>query len=215
MENLQFVLENKIVAIIRGLGSDKTIKLAEALFDGGIRLIEVTFDQKDPSSWTTTGEAIKDLAREFGRNLLPGAGTVMSVEQLCIACDAGAKYIISPNCDREVILATKRAGLLSFPGAFTPSEIATASNWGADVVKVFPANLLGPSYIKAIRAPISHIPLMAVGGVNERNAAEFIKAGCVGVGVGGNLVDKKLITSGDWDGITAKAKEYVKEVENA
>lgn len=129
-----------------------------------------------------------------------------------MARDAGAQYIITPNTNVELIRKVKEYGLLSFPGALTPSEIEIAYQAGADAVKVFPAGNLGPSYIKAVKAPLSHIPLMAVGGVNEKNAADFLAAGCCGIGVGGNLVNKAWIEAGEWEKIIALAQEYRKAV---
>ena len=126
--------------------------------------------------------------------------------------NAGGRYLVTPTTQPEIIRTGKALGLGIFPGAMTPSEILTAFEAGADAVKVFPASVLGPGYIKAVRAPLSHIPLMAVGGVNEKNAADFMKAGCVGLGVGGNLVNKEWIQNGEWDKITALAGEYRKAV---
>lgn len=213
MNHLDYVMEHKLIAIVRGLSPDRMRDLAQALMQGGIRLMEVTFNQAKPESWADTQAAIRMLATDFAGQILPGAGTVMSIEQLHMAKDAGATYIISPNSDEKVIKETKRLGLLSFPGALTPSEIAMAHAWGADIVKVFPAGQLGAGYIKSIRAPISHIPLMAVGGVNEKNASDFMAAGCVGLGVGGNLVNRDWIEQNAWDKIIALAQEYRRAVD--
>ena len=138
-----------------------------------------------------------------------GAGTVMTVEQVRQAAEAGAEYMISPNVDEEVIRETKRLGKVSIPGAMTPTEAAFAYKCGADIVKLFPAGLLGAAYIKAVKAPLKHIPVTAVGNVNVDNCAEFIKAGAVGVGVGGSLVSAKLVDEGRFDEITATAQAYV------
>ncbi len=207
------VRSGKIIAIVRGLESDYMLGLAGALYEGGITMMEVTFNQADPSKWVETTDAIRLISDRFAGKLLVGAGTVMSTEQLHLAYDAGAKYIIAPDVNVEVIRETKRLGLASFPGAMTPTECVTAYNAGADAVKVFPAGELGPAYIKAIKAPLSHIPMLAVGGVNEKNAAEFIKAGCIGLGVGGTLVNIGLIKNGEFDKISALAREYIKAVE--
>lgn len=153
------------------------------------------------------------LKEKFAGKIIPGAGTVITLEQLQMAYDAGAQYIISPNVDVEIIRRTKELGLISLPGAMTPSEIVEAYKAGADFVKVFPVGNLGPAYIKALKAPLSHIPLMAVGGVNEKNAADFLKAGASGLGVGGNLVNKEWIANGEWEKITALAAEFVKAVQ--
>ena len=174
--------------------------------------MEVTFHQQHPETWKDTAAAIAAVDRCMSSKMLVGAGTVLTREQLDMARDAGAQYIITPNTNCDLIRLVKEYGLLSFPGAFTPSEIVQAYEAGADAVKVFPAGNLGPAYIKAIKAPLSHIPLMAVGGVNEKNAADFIAAGCCGIGVGGNLVNKSWIEAGEWDKITELAQAYRKEM---
>ena len=139
-----------------------------------------------------------------------GAGTVTSLEMLEGAYNAGAKFIVSPDTNPEVIKATVEKGMVSMPGAMTPTEIITAYKCGADFVKVFPVLNLGADYIKAVRGPYNHIPLLAVGGVNEKNMGDFIKAGACGVGVGGNLVNKDWIAKGEFEKITELAKEFVK-----
>jgi len=212
MTTLEWVLKSKIIAIVRGLSPEYMIGLADALYAGGIDLMEVTFNQTKPESWKDTAQAIRTVAEYMKGKMLVGAGTVMRQDQLDMARDADAKYIITPNTNLQLIRTVKEYGLASFPGAFTPSEITEAYEAGADMVKVFPAGNIGAAYIKAIKAPLSHIPLMAVGGVNEKNAAEFIAAGCCGLGVGGNLVNKAWIEAGQWDRITALAAEYRKAV---
>ena len=132
----------------------------------------------------------------------------MSPEQVRQAAEAGAKYIISPNVDPAVIAETKKLGLVSIPGAMTPTEAAWAYSLGGDIIKLFPAGNLGASYIKALKAPLKHIPVTAVGGVNAKNCTEFFKAGVIGIGVGGNLVSKELVESRNFAEITAAAKEY-------
>ena len=152
------------------------------------------------------------MEKEFGDRLLVGAGTVIRPEQVAMTYNAGGHYLVTPTTQPEIIRMGKALGLGLFPGAFSPSEILAAWEAGADAVKVFPVSSVGPGYIKAVRGPLSHIPLMAVGGVNEKNAADFMKAGCVGLGVGGNLVNKEWIKNGEWDKITALAKEFMKAV---
>ena len=212
-EIMERVRTGRLIAIVRGLDGRHIPGLAGALLAGGISMLEIAFDQTRPDSWKETGEAIKCVSREFGGRILVGAGTVMTAKQLEVACDAGAGYIISPDVNTEIIRETKRLGLVSFPGAFTPTECVTAYNAGADAVKLFPAGRLGADYIKAIRAPLSHIPMLAVGGVSQKNAADFIKAGCIGLGVGGMLVNREWAANGEYDKITALAREYVKAVE--
>ena len=215
MTPLEVVKEKKIIAIVRGLPPRHMLNLGHALEEGGVCMMEVTYNQSAPETWADTAAAIEALAKEFGERLTVGAGTVIRPEQVCMTYDAGGRYLVTPATQPEIIRMGKALGLGLFPGAFTPTEILAAYDAGADGVKVFPASALGPSYIKAVRAPLSHIPMLAVGGINEKNAADFLRAGCVGLGVGGNLVNKQWIADGEWDKITALAKEYVKAVQEA
>ena len=212
MTPLEYVKQRKIVAIVRGLAPEHILRLGHAFEEGGIGLMEVTYNQKAPETWKATAAAIEAMAKEFGDRVLVGAGTVITLEQVKMTYDAGGHYLVTPATQPEIIRAGKALGMGLYPGALTPTEILAAYNAGADAVKVFPAGNLGPGYIKAVKAPLSHIPLMAVGGVNEKNAADFMKAGCVGLGVGGNLVNKDWIENGEWAKITALAKEFMKAV---
>lgn len=213
MTPLEYVRQRKIVAIVRGLPPENMVRLGHAFEEGGIGLMEITYNQKAPETWKDTAAAIEAVAKEFGDRLLAGAGTVITLEQVAMTYNAGGRYLVTPATQPEIIRAGKALGLGLYPGAMTPTEILEAYNAGADAVKVFPASALGVGYIKAVRAPLSHIPLMAVGGVNEKNAADFMKAGCVGLGVGGNLVNKEWIENGEWGKITALAKEFMKAVQ--
>ena len=206
---IQKVLDKKIIAIVRGVYGEDALNLAKALYAGGIELLEVTFDQSKPESLNRTSDTVRLLCQELGDKMYFGAGTVTTIEMLNLAKEAGASFIVSPDFNPEVIKATVEAGMVSMPGAMTPTEILTAYRAGADFVKVFPTAGLGSSYIKAVRGPLNHIRLLAVGGVNEKNIAEFLAAGCVGAGVGGNLVNKTWIANGEWDKITALAKEFI------
>ena len=207
---LKAVLENKIIAIVRGVYGDDVLRLSEALLQNGIRMIEVTYDQTGKAE--DTADTIRLISEHFAGDVLAGAGTVMSAEQTRIAKDAGARYIISPNVKEEVIRETKKLDMISMPGALTPTEIAAAYEMGADVVKIFPASVLGPSYIKAVKAPLKHIPVMAVGGINEKNARDYIAAGAAGVGVGGNLVNRQWVSEGKFDEIGRIAGELRENV---
>ena len=204
------VLENKIIAIVRGVYGQDCLKLAKALCEGGIKLLEVTYDQSKPEELHRTSDTIKLLVDELGEEMAFGAGTVTSVEMVELAKNAGAQFIISPNTNEKVIRATVAAGMVSMPGAMTASEVLDAHEYGADFVKLFPVGNLGVSYVKALCAPINHVKMLAVGGVNEKNVKEFLNAGAVGVGVGGNLVNKEWITAGEFDKITALAHEFKK-----
>ena len=209
---IRAVQESRIIAIIRGYTPDECLKLAEAYREGGVRLVEVTFNQRDPADWANTAAAIRMIGERFPGEVFAGAGTVLTAEQMKIAADAGAGYIITPSLDVEIIRGAVAAGLVAMPGALTPTEIMQAYAAGASFVKVFPAGELGPSYIKAIRAPISHVPLLAVGGITPENIGDFIKAGCVGAGVGGVLSDRARVKANDWAGITDVARRLVANV---
>ena len=212
MTPLEYVQQRKIVAIVRGLKPEYIVRLGHAFEEGGIGLMEVTYDQKAPETWKNTAAAIEAIEKEFGDRVLVGAGTVITPEQVSMTYNAGGHYLVTPTTQPEIIRMGKALGMGLYPGAFSPSEILEAWNAGADAVKVFPAGSLGPGYIKAVRAPLGHIPLMAVGGVNEKNAAEYMKAGCVGIGAGGNLVNREWIENGEWDKVTALAREFIKAV---
>lgn len=203
------VLEGRIIAIIRGFPADICLRLAEAYAKGGIRLVEVTFNQKSPETWRDTAAAIAAIRERFGGDVLAGAGTVLTEEQLAICIESGGEYMITPNVNVALIRSCVSRGLAAMPGALTPSEAFAAWEAGASFVKIFPAGSLGPGYVKAIRAPLSQIPLLAVGGISPDNVADFMRAGCVGAGVGGNLTNKEWIARGEWDRISDVARQLV------
>ncbi len=205
----KLVRDTRIVAIIRGFDSDTCLHLAEAYARGGIRLVEVTFNQKDPATWKDTAAAIRAIADHFEGEVRAGAGTVLTEEQLQICEDAGGEYMVSPNVNPDLIRSCTKRGLAAFPGALTPTEVASAWEAGASFVKLFPVGALGPGYVKALRAPLSHIPLLAVGGVNADNLADYMRAGCVGAGIGGSLTNKEWIAASAWDKITDAARLLV------
>ena len=210
MENniLKAVEKEKIIVIVRGVESKKILPLAEAMYDGGIRLLEITYSARNAE----TAENIKRLKEHFGESMYIGAGTVLTEEQAELTKDAEGEFIISPNTVPEVIRKTKALGMVSMPGAYTPSEIQLAHNSGADFVKIFPAVSLGAEYIKAVKAPLSNIKLLAVGGINEHNMKEYLNAGVCGFGIGSNIVDQKRIEKNDFKAITELAKRYVSAV---
>ena len=208
-ETMRALTDTRIVAIIRGFAPEICLKLAEAYFKGGIRFVEVTFNQKSPNTWNDTAEAISSIKARFGLDMHVGAGTVLTEEQLGICADAGGEYMISPNVDVPLIRSCVARGLIAMPGVMTPSEAVSAWNAGAEFIKIFPAGSLGPGYIKAICAPLSQIPFLAVGGISPDNIAGFMRAGCVGACVGGNLTNKEWIAAGDWDKISAVARQLV------
>ncbi|MCC8025968.1 MAG: bifunctional 4-hydroxy-2-oxoglutarate aldolase/2-dehydro-3-deoxy-phosphogluconate aldolase [Clostridium sp.] len=211
MDTLEQILKEKIVVIIRGLSKEESVEVVGAVKKGGLKLVEVTYDQTKPISYTT--EKIKAIADAFNQEeVLVGAGTVLTPEQVDSAEKAGAKFIITPNTNEAVIKETKRLGLASMCGAMTPTEIEACYQYGSDIVKVFPADNLGITYMKAIRGPLNHIPLAAVGGVNLDNIEDFLAIGIHCFGIGGNIVNQKLVKAGKLSEITELAKKYYDKV---
>ena len=172
-------------------------------------MMEITYDQRNPDSWETTAASIGKIAKAFEGRMLVGAGTVTTTHMVELTHKAGGLFIISPNVNTDVIRRTRELGMVSMPGALTPTDVVTAWEAGADIVKLFPISTFGPGYLKAIKAPLSHIPMMAVGGINEKNIAEYLAAGAIGVGVGGNLANKTWIDAGEYHKITEVAKAMV------
>ena len=211
---LQEIKKRKLIAIVRGVKSGQIVETAGALGAGGIPCLEIAIDQTSGETVQETFRSIKLVKETFGDRIFLGAGTVLTEEQVNAAAEAGAEYMISPNTDEKVIRRTKAIGKISIPGAFTPSEAVAAYRAGADIVKLFPAGLLGPDYIKAIRGPLGHIPFTAVGGVDLTNAALFLRAGACGVSVGGNLVSLKHIAAGDFAYLTKTAQDFVKAIQD-
>lgn len=204
----EVIAERRIIAIIRGFGAETCLKLSEAYLKGGIGLVEVTFDQKHPETWKETVASIKAIKTEFGQAVRVGAGTVLTHGQLAMCRDAGGEFMIAPNVNCDLIRECAEFGLASIPGALTPTEAVAAHDAGADFVKLFPAGNLGPGYVKALCAPLSHIKFLAVGGISPDNIADFMKAGCVGAGVGGTLANKEWIASNEWGKIAEVAKQF-------
>ncbi len=209
---LAAIERERLIAIVRQPDGDTFLSAMQALYDGGVRLAEVTFDRSGNHPKTETAAHIRALVETFGDRMPVGAGTVTCREDVMLAYEAGASFIISPNCDTEIIRLARALGLVSIPAAFTPTEIAAAMDAGADYVKLFPADAVGSGYVKAVTAPLSDAKLLAVGGVTVDNAGEFIARGFCGVGIGSNLYDKKLIRAGDFAALTALARDFVQAV---
>lgn len=206
---LEQVKQEKLVVIVRGVARDKLIPLAEAMYRGGVRLLEITYSANGAVSDEDTAENIAMLKNHFGDRMGIGAGTVLTCSQVELTAKAGGEFIISPNTKKAVIEKTRELGLVSMPGALTPSEIEDAYEYGADFVKLFPIAELGVGYVKAVRAPLSHIPLLAVGGIDLSNMADYRKIGVCGFGIGSGIIDKEKLAQNDWDGITKLAEQYV------
>lgn len=214
---IQEIRNSGVVAVVRVDSQDEAIGATRALLKGGVRCIEITFTVPDAAN------VIARVAEENQKgnfecphgSLVLGAGTVTDTVQAQMAFEAGATYFVSPCVVPEVIEAAQTLGVAMLPGAFTPTEIFNAFQMGGDIIKVFPATRLGPSYIKDVRAPLPHIPLLPTGGVEASNAGEWIKAGAIALGVGGKLVDKAAIKAGNWDEITKRAAELIDAVRMA
>ena len=206
---IEKIVNNKIIAIVRGYTIEECIKLARALYEGGVCLMEVTFPQTNQNEQKYTADTIKALKAELGSVMEFGAGTVTSVEMVKMAYDAGCTFIISPDTDIDVITETVKLGMVSIPGSYTPSEMKQAVKYGADFVKVFPADHVGASYFKTVKAPLSQVKMLAVGGVNGDNIKDFLAAGAYGAGVASCLFKKEWIKAGEWQKIIDATKKFV------
>ncbi len=203
------LVKSGVVAVIRQVPIDAVEKVCEHLIKGGVNALEVTVD--DPNGYSI----IRNLTNRFKDEAIIGAGTVLNAQSAQKAIDNGAEFIVSPTLSEDVIKTTLRYGKVSVPGVMTPTEALTAFEHGADMVKVFPASSVGASFIKNMRGPLPQIPIMTTGGINLDNAAEFIEAGAVAIGAGGNLVNNKLIKEAKFEEIEKIAKSYIEIVKNA
>lgn len=204
MTTLDQILKNKIVAIIRGADPADVLKIADALHSGGVRILEVTLNS--PGAL----QVIKELTRTKN-DMLIGAGTVLRAADVEASIRAGAKFIISPNVNVETIAATKNLGIVSIPGGYTATEVVNAYASGGDIIKIFPSS--NAEYIKILRGPLSHIPMMPTGGITSENISEFKKAGAVAFGIGTSLVDvRHKITEEYLNRITENARKFVQAI---
>jgi len=208
-EMIQKITEEKVIAIVRGVYGEDCLKLAKALYQGGVKLMEVTFDQKSAAERQRTVDTIRLLVSQLGDVMGFGAGTVTTPEMVRMAKEAGARFIISPDTNLDVIKETVALDMVSIPGALTPTEMMQAHWAGADFVKVFPANHMGPSYFKAVAAPLSQVRMLAVGGIDEKTAPEYLKAGVAGFGVAGCLFKPQWVRDGQWDTVTQATAAFM------
>lgn len=197
---LEKVTEHQIVAIIRGVAYEHMNELFNALYDGGIRIAEITLNTENAL------HSIAHMRQQYGDRMWVGAGSVLNQDQAREAIAAGAQFLVSPNVDEGMITYALTQNIMPMPGAMTPTEIVAAVNFGAPLVKLFPTTSLGVGYVKELQGPLGHIPMLAVGGINADNVAAFLQAGIRGVGVGSNLVNKEWIKTGRFDLITAAAR---------
>ncbi|MBQ8310731.1 MAG: bifunctional 4-hydroxy-2-oxoglutarate aldolase/2-dehydro-3-deoxy-phosphogluconate aldolase [Clostridia bacterium] len=214
-EIISRITEEQLITIVRGVKNVLLIPMAEAMYAGGVRLLEITYSADGSTPDEVTADGIRALKAHFGDRMGIGAGTVLTERQVELTAEAGGEFIISPDTNSDVIRKTVKMGLVSIPGALTPTEAQTAHRAGADFVKLFPITSLGVPYVKAIRAPLSHIRFLAVGGVDEHNMKDYLAAGIAGFGIGSNIVNKKMIESGDFDGVTALARDFIQALAEA
>lgn len=209
-EALAKILEEGVVPVIRVSSADEAMGVAQALKEGGISVIEVTM--------TVPGamEVIQQVSQRFKDQVILGAGTVLDPETARLALINGARFLVTPSLNLETIKMSNRYSAVVIPGALTPTEILTAWEAGADLVKVFPIGQVGgPAYIRAVKAPLPHIPLVPTGGVNLQNAGEFIKAGAAAIAAGGELVDKKAVAEKKFSLVAENARRFLEEVKKA
>jgi 2-dehydro-3-deoxyphosphogluconate aldolase/(4S)-4-hydroxy-2-oxoglutarate aldolase len=205
-EKLDLIRTTGVIAIMRAQSSDQLIAAADAIKAGGVRVIEVTM--------TTPGalDVIAEATKRYGEDVLFGAGSVLDAETARAATLAGAGFIVAPTLNLDVIALCNRYSIPVMPGCFTPTEMLTAWEAGADMVKLFPAEIGGPALIKAIRAPLPQLEIVPVGGVNLDTAADFIRNGAAALGVGSSLVNQKLLDAGDMEELTRRATRFIEEV---
>jgi 2-dehydro-3-deoxyphosphogluconate aldolase / (4S)-4-hydroxy-2-oxoglutarate aldolase len=208
-KQLQQVLDCGIVAVVRCPDSGQLVEVCRALADGGVTVVEITMSV--PSAL----EVLREVRHALGDRLLLGAGTVLDAETARAVLLAGAEYVVAPTVNLEVIRLCQRYDKMVMPGAFTPTEILSAWEAGADIVKVFPAEVVGPAFFKALRGPLPQIRLMPTGGVDLTTAAAFLKAGACCLGIGGQLVEPRAVAEGNFDRLRELARQYVAIVKQA
>ncbi len=192
-----------VIAVVRAEKQEQVLPLAEALVEGGVIAIEITMTTPNAL------HAIRDTRQALGSRAVIGVGTVLNAETCLAAIEAGAEFVVSPITKFEILDTAHAAGCPVMLGAYTPTEAQSAHELGADFIKLFPADGLGPNYVKALRAPLPHLRIVPTGGVDLNSAGEFIKAGCVAVGAGSSLISPKLLREGDWPALARLAKEFV------
>lgn len=200
------ILDRRLIAVIRSPDAAELVECCRALADGGIDIVEITF--------TTPGaeQVLRDVRRELGDAVLVGAGTILDAETARIAVLAGADFIVGPTTQLDVIRLAKRYGKIVMPGAFTPTEVMTAWEAGADIVKVFPADMGGPRHLKALLGPLPHVRLMPTGGVDLKTARSFLDAGACALGLGSALVDATSLAERSWDSLRSRAADFVRAI---
>ncbi len=206
---MNIIEKEKLIVIFRGVKKEQMPELLPALYRGGIRIIEIAFNHSDPNTAEKTCELIKCAKEIMGDKMFVGAGTVINEGLVAKAYEAGAQFIFSPNVKKEVIKLTKQLGMLSIPGAYTPTECVDAYDAGADVIKLFPITEKDVGYVVNITRPLSHIPFICVGGVDAQKIPLYMNAGAIGVGTGISILKPELLETENWDEIEKLAREHI------
>jgi 2-dehydro-3-deoxyphosphogluconate aldolase/(4S)-4-hydroxy-2-oxoglutarate aldolase len=207
--NLERILKCGVVAIIRAPSGEMLADAAAALAAGGVEAVEVTF------TVPKAHKILEQVSERLGNKILLGAGTVLDAETARLAILSGAEFLVGPNLNLNVIQMAHRYDKLVFPGAFTPTEVVAAWEAGADIVKVFPSDFVGPGYLKALAGPLPQVRLMPTGGVNLQTAAEFLRAGACALGIGSSLVEPKALAERNFARLESLARQYVEIVQAA
>ena len=212
--SMELIQKHRFVGILRHIPSELALETVKAMYEGGIRIFEETFDPSKPEEAEKTGNVIRQIRDAFGPEVCVGCGTAVDVRYAEIAWRAGAEFVVSPCTDPAVIRFTKEKGMISIPGAYTPTEIQNAYNLGADIVKIFPILPDGLPYLKNVISPLSHIPFMVTGGINPTTVRGFLDTGAVAVAAGATIATRDLVLAGDFDTIRTNAKNHIDEINN-
>ena len=206
---IEQLLNPGIIAVVRAKRTEQAVPLAEALIAGGVIAVEITMTTPNAIA------AIREASSKLGERALIGVGTVLNESTCRAAIDAGAQFVVSPICRRELVPIAQKAGKPIMLGSYTPTEAQLAHEAGSDFIKIFPADGLGPNYIKALRAPLPHLKIVPTGGVDLKTIGDFLKAGCVAVGAGSSLISKDVLDNDDWPTLTGVAADFVKAAKAA
>lgn len=212
MTNLEFLKKHKFAVIYRHIAPQYTKDATKALFDAGVRIFEITFNPSSKTTIEDTTKIIKDIYEMYGDEVSVGAGTVINMDFAKAAYKAGAKFIVSPCTNKKIVKYTKKVGMLSIPGAYTPTEIMNAYEMGADIVKIFPVTADQIGYLKNVTGPLSHIPFLPTGGINPNTIADFLATGAVAVAAGATIITKDLCEKGDFETIYQNAKNHLDNI---
>jgi 2-dehydro-3-deoxyphosphogluconate aldolase/(4S)-4-hydroxy-2-oxoglutarate aldolase len=201
--------ESGVIAVIRRIPAEHIEQVADHLIAGGVTALEVTVDT--PEAF----RSIEKLSLRLKGQAIVGAGTVLDRESAKMAINSGAEFVFSPSLHEDVIRTALRYGKIAVPGVMSPTEMVQAMEWGADIVKLFPASVLGAKFIKDVKAPFPHVPIIPTGGINLSNVAEFIRVGVAAVGLGGSLINMEEIKEGNYKGIQSRSEQFVRAIKQA